>query len=324
MSAEQTGARTRFLILYNRQSGSRSGRRARLLADVRFRLQQAGGVVELVVFETLSEARERARAARQAGAWDALIVAGGDGTIRAVAAELTGSHLALAILPLGTANVLAHEIGLPAMAADLVDVLRHGPVADLACGVCDGEPFLLMASAGFDAAVVGRAGLRTKRWIGKLAYAGPLLMEILRPAPRRQFAIDGVPYTGTWLIAANACHYGGSFQIASARRLTQSGFQAVVIDAPTRGGVLKVLLAIACGSISTCRHVLSLPCRSIELLGADMPVQLDGDVLRGCRFRIAAGKPSLRLIVPTGSELAVLAASNDQAGAGRPASSSSQ
>ena len=83
-----------------------------------------------------------------------MVAAGGDGTIRAAASALIGSAVPLGVIALGTANVLASEVNLPRAPDPIARMLMHGPTTTMSCGSVDGEPFLLMAGAGFDASVV--------------------------------------------------------------------------------------------------------------------------------------------------------------------------
>src|SRR5262249_61604032 len=87
----------------------------------------------------------------------------------------------LDILARGSDNVLAQEIGLKATPEVLCQMLADGPTLPIACAKANGEPFLLMAGAGFDARVVGALNHALKSRIGKIAYAAPVLGALLRP-----------------------------------------------------------------------------------------------------------------------------------------------
>ena len=119
-------------------------------------------------------ATELASTARQNGA-DLIVAAGGDGTINEVANGLVGSAVPLGVLPAGTANVLACEIGLPRNPLDAAAVLAELDAQSIAVGrltVADGSQrhFLLMAGVGLDAQVLTKVSQRIKNVTGKLAY----------------------------------------------------------------------------------------------------------------------------------------------------------
>ena len=99
-----------------------------------------------------------------------VVAAGGDGTINEVANGLAGKDLPLAIVPLGTANVLAVEIGMPLRARRIARAIACGDVRSVHVGMVNGRRFLMMAGVGFDAHVVANVNPRLKRAFGKLAY----------------------------------------------------------------------------------------------------------------------------------------------------------
>src|SRR6202012_3309799 len=109
--------------------------------------------------------------------FDAVAVAGGDGTINEAVNGIVHSGLPLAILPLGTANVLAQELGLPHAPEALAEIAALSPSRSIVPAEIitaeRNEPwrFLLMAGIGFDAEVVAHLNLKLKRKIGKGAYA---------------------------------------------------------------------------------------------------------------------------------------------------------
>jgi diacylglycerol kinase (ATP) len=123
---------------------------------------------------------EEARWARSAGV-DVVLVAGGDGTVRTVAQELAGSGVALGLLPMGTGNLLARNLGVPV--GDIPAAVRiacgsGGRLIDVGWleldssvgGAVEQHAFLVMAGAGFDAATMAGAGGELKSRLGRFAY----------------------------------------------------------------------------------------------------------------------------------------------------------
>ncbi len=110
----------------------------------------------------------------QAADFDVVVAAGGDGTINEVANGLikaTGAVPPLAIIPLGTANVLAEEIGLRGQPAAIAKAIACGDRITVHLGLANGRHFIMMAGVGFDAHVVANVDLALKRRTGKIAYA---------------------------------------------------------------------------------------------------------------------------------------------------------
>ena len=291
-----TPVRRRLLILHNPLSGRD---RIHHLAAVVSGLEREGAALTIVAPTAFSQLSARAAEALASGGYDAIVAAGGDGTIRTVAGALAGTAMPLGVIPLGTANVLAGELDLPRRPDQIARMLMHGPQTTIACGLVDGLAFLLMVGAGFDAAVLARLDHAWKHKVGKLAYVGPVLRELVRRPRSFEAVIDGKRVTCTWLIVANASRYAGRFLLAPGREMTAPGFDAVVVTAPTRLRLLRVLLAIAAGHTTASGDAEIIRCREVEvLLGQDVPIQIDGDLTAMPSLRIGAEKIPLRLIVP--------------------------
>lgn len=174
----------RITLICNPVSGRGSGRAA---ADrAARRLAAAGHTVERA--ETTREvgAETIARTAVEAGT-ERIVAIGGDGTIGEVAAGLLGSErtVPLAILPRGTANVLALNLGLPTGLEDGIRVALDGIPTPIDAGRVNGETFVLTASFGLHAEVVARASRARKRRLGVAAYGLATLEATFEVAPAR-------------------------------------------------------------------------------------------------------------------------------------------
>ncbi len=288
--------RRTFLILHNPLSGRD---RTRYLAAVLDTLGAAGATVTVEAPAEFSRIAARAAEARATATYDAIVAAGGDGTIRSVAGALAGTPTPLGVIPLGTANVLAAELRLPRSPGEIARTLLHGGETTIGCGLANGAPFLLMAGAGFDAAVLARLDHAWKHKVGKLAYLGPGLGALMQRPRRFEALIDGRPRACTWLIVANAGRYAGSFLLAPGRDIAAQGFDAVVVTAPTRARLLGVLLAIAAGRTTFTGDAEIIQCREVEVpAAARIPIQIDGDLASASALHIAPAKVPLTLIVP--------------------------
>jgi diacylglycerol kinase (ATP) len=115
------------------------------------------------------DAPKRARQALADGA-DLLFIWGGDGTIQRCVDAVAGEAVTLAILPAGTANLLANNLGVPINLSEAVDVGLHGDRRRLDVGVLNGERFAVMAGVGFDAIMMRDADGELKEHFGRLAY----------------------------------------------------------------------------------------------------------------------------------------------------------
>ncbi|HEX2841843.1 diacylglycerol/lipid kinase family protein [Hyphomicrobium sp.] len=289
--------RRRFLIVHNAYAGTRS---RSLLRDVCSTLENAGAEVHTEHVADIEQDRLVAEQAAKAGSYDAVVAAGGDSTIRGVASGLIGTAMPLGIIPVGTGNVLAHELGLRRDPAALAQVLLHGPTHSIPCGLADQTPFLLMAGVGFDAHVVEKLSTPWKRSIGKLAYAWPILRELLRKPQTFDVHVDGRLFPVTWLVATRAAHYGGSFVIAKDQTLSGNGFHAVLVNTDSRTALVRVLIAIALGRHQTLQEVTILPCTHLRIEpGVIAAAQIDGERIENLPREILLSDKKLNLIVPS-------------------------
>jgi diacylglycerol kinase family enzyme len=295
--------RRHFFLIANPGAGLTGSPLVDAVADG---LLRAGAVLTLTQPTDIDSARCQAREASASGRYDAILAAGGDGTIRQVAASLLGTEVPLGLIPVGTANVLAYEIGLVPQAGAIVDMLLNGSVIGAACAYANDEPFLLMAGAGFDGRVIAALDHRLKAQVGKAAYAGPMLGALAHPVDTLTVTVDGRPHEASWAVIANARHYGGSFVMARRTGIRERGLQAILFKAKNRAVLLSQLMALAIGQLDAraASHgdVEMIPCARASIIAQHpVPTQIDGDAFGTTPLEIAAGAAELQLIVPVGS-----------------------
>jgi YegS/Rv2252/BmrU family lipid kinase len=251
--------------------------------DARARIERArtwfaanAAVVELVLTGSAGDARRAATALRNGGC-DRVVVAGGDGTLNEVINGLAPSPIPVAFLPLGTTNVFALEAGIPRDIDQACRVALQGTPRPVCLGRADGERFLLMASAGFDAAVVHRVDLAWKRKTGKLAYFTSALTA-LRQVPLTDFEVigdDGLVRSACQMVASNARFYGGRFSLTPTASLFAERLDVCLVRPMGKVALLSAALLLAAGL--TPPGVERFTTRALALRGAPVPLQLDGD-----------------------------------------------
>jgi len=136
------------------------------------------------------KAAKRARAALKDGA-DLVFVWGGDGTVQRCLDALSGSAATVAIVPAGTANLLASNLGIPKDLPEAVRIGFHGSRRKLDLGKVNGEHFAVMAGVGFDAAMIGDADRTMKDRLGRLAYVWTGLRHVADGAGTMRVTVDG-------------------------------------------------------------------------------------------------------------------------------------
>ncbi len=293
-------SRKRILIIDNPTSGRRS---ATVLGQVVEELVGLGVRVDIRVTEGPGHATELAAAVPQ-DSQDCIVAAGGDGTVNEVINGLArlSEALPLGIIPLGTANVLAHELALPKMPATIAKVLFEGPLRTLYPGIIEseGQPprlFAQMAGVGIDARIVAGVNGRLKRLFGKGAYGIEAARQWLKgDLPVYQIDIDGSPYQAASMIIANGKLYGGRFLVAPDADISTPGFQVLLLPGG-RVDMLTNTAALVSNRLSRSGGVRLLEGRKITISGpAGEPIQADGDLLGQLPLRIEASTQPLMVI----------------------------
>jgi YegS/Rv2252/BmrU family lipid kinase len=256
---------------------------------------RAGGLtVEVLNTERPDHATELA-----AAAGDRLVIAaGGDGTVNEVLNGLS-KGATLGILPLGTANVLARELGLPLEPEGASEKILTGTASRMDVGVATDEAgferrFACMAGIGFDAEVVNEVGSRLKRYLRSLAFPLVALKVYLRGGrPDLHIEDGGTTHVVQYAVVANGQYYGGDFETAEEASLTSGELQVVLVDKVGRLMRPDVLAHILAKKPldRTMRSFASRGVRAESPGGQRVPVQIDGEVWGNLpmTFRIEPG-----------------------------------
>jgi YegS/Rv2252/BmrU family lipid kinase len=241
-------------------------------------LRAAGWDAEPAPTACPGDATTIARRARDGGA-EAVFVLGGDGTVREAAAGLLGGEVPLGILPAGTTNVLARALGLPADPVAAARVAGRAVPRRLDVGLCAGEPFLMMASAGFDAFVLRRLHPAWKARLGRLG----ILLQALRdlPAyrhPELTVEVDGEALPARFAAVCNIPLYAGSFSLAPAATVDDGRLDLVTFSGSGHLSTLAFAAALARGAHLARPDVAVRSVTRAVLRGpAGTAVQIDGD-----------------------------------------------
>jgi diacylglycerol kinase (ATP) len=270
-----------------------------MLREVCRNLRENGAEPIVAAADSLEADRRLAREAAENEAFDAVIAAGGDSTVRGVASGLVGSDMPLGIIPVGTGNVLAHEIGMRQGPRGVARCLMEGPSTPIRIGRANGEPFSIMASVGFDARALARLDIVWKQRVGKFAYVWPVIRELTSDKTMFEVQIDGRTHRCTWLIVTKVRHYAGPFVITRKQHLYSHQFQAAIITAKKAIDLAGVMLAIGVGRAEKHPDVEIVPCGEVVVPGGQgVATQLDGEAFSPPPLEIRTGSESFRLIVP--------------------------
>jgi YegS/Rv2252/BmrU family lipid kinase len=232
--------------------------------------------------------------------FDLVAAAGGDGTINEVVNGLKGTGFALGIIPLGTANVVADEIGLSKNARAVARVLVEGPLRPIRVGRVNGRRFVMMAGVGFDANVVSRVSLKLKKMMGPLAYIwGAGVQGFRDPFAHCAITIDGAGYRSVSAVACNGRRYGGPFVAAPRANLADDSFQVVLMKGRGWFSVARYGVSLIFGKVGIWPDVEIVSGRDVVISGTTgQAVQADGDIIAALPVRIEIDPEPVRLAFP--------------------------
>lgn len=298
------GDKSRTLLIIRNPAAGRSGD---LFARTLECLNALGCRTEVRETARRGDAEAWARAAAGSD-YDAVVAAGGDGTVAEVVNGLVAAGAGappLAILPLGTANVLAIEIGLPADAAGLADIIAAGAVRPVSLGRIRDRAgrrtyFSMMAGAGFDAHVVANVSLGWKRLLGKGAYVAESLRQLCRlSAPRYRVTVDGTVYDAASVIVAKGRHYAGRYVCAPEAAIAEPVLHVCLFEAGGRLAILRYMAALQTGRLAARPDYRIVPGRQVAIGAPEgEPLQADGDIVAELPVDIDVVPDALRLMVP--------------------------
>ena len=224
----QKQSATSAVLIANPTSGSYIFHAQQIKETITF-LQRHGWDAELRLTQASSDVRRFTREAIEDGV-DMVVAVGGDGTINEIIQELAGSETALGVLPSGTVNVWAREVGIPLDNFGARSVLLNGQVRSIDLGQVDGRYFLLMAGIGFD---------------GEVIYA-------VEKKPAKRFGVLGYLLVGAWL-GLGYTDFRSYLQLDE-RSIKMNALQVIIGNTQLYGGAIKYTWQAKCddGLLDVC------------------------------------------------------------------------
>ncbi|MEX2263428.1 MAG: diacylglycerol kinase family protein, partial [Bryobacteraceae bacterium] len=236
---------------------------------------------------------------------DLILAAGGDGTINEVVQGMARSVVPLGILPVGTANVLANELGIGvnlAKAAAGIAGLVPKRIAIGRLTASEGSRyFLMMAGVGLDAHIVYNLNLPLKRRLGKVAYWIGGFSLLGRRLEEFEVRVDGDSHTCSFALVSRVRNYGGDLEIASGADLLDDQFEVVLFEGPSSSRYLKYFLGVAFKRLNGMEGVRAMPARRIILPGVKdrrIYIQVDGEYAGRLPATVEIEADALTLLVP--------------------------
>jgi YegS/Rv2252/BmrU family lipid kinase len=239
---------------------------------------QAGVEVETVAAADSLDAAKAIAAA--VGRLDAIVMAGGDGTLNNALATLIEAGLPVGVLPMGTANDLARSLNLPLAPAPAAEVIVAGNVRRIDVGEVNGALFLNVAHIGLGAILATRLTGAMKRWLGPFAYGAaaarslrlitPFRAELITPSERLALRTYNVT-------VGNGRYFGGSALVAEDAEIDDGVFHAFALATKNPLRLAMMLPKLLRGRVGDSSRVRTLIADKVEVRTVrPLPIRADG------------------------------------------------
>lgn len=233
---------------------------------------------------------------------EAVIAVGGDGTVAEAATGLNGEPVALGIVPAGSTNIVARNLGIPndpVAAAELI--FRRPRTRHIDVGLCNGRRFLHMGGAGFDSRIFATTSKRLKRHLGWVAYLQGASQTIFAPPVRFTVIVDGAEMeceSPLVLVANGGSIIHPSISVLPGIRYDDGYLDVIIFTARRPVEIASTLGRFATRALEKSPHAIHLRGQSIELKShPPIPVQLDGDIIGNTPAKFTLLPSALEIIV---------------------------
>ncbi len=285
----------RYPLIFNPKARSEKGGRM-----LRFFMRHAG---RFALYSThhAGEAQDLARRFDAAGE-PVVVAAGGDGTLNEVVRGLAGSQSVLGVLPAGTMNVFAREMGIPFDNLDkAIDIIDAGQIREIDLFEANGSPFMQMAGVGFDARVIEETSWEAKKRLGPLAYLLAAVKVLGEKPPLMEIhCADGRRELGVAVLAGNGSLYGGQFKFFRHADNRDSMLDVLIYREAGYKLVIDSLRGLALGGIDLMESTCAFQCDDFTVrCDREVPVEVDGEWLgryQEVRFKQASSR--MRVLAP--------------------------
>jgi YegS/Rv2252/BmrU family lipid kinase len=306
------------LLIYNLMSGRKRHRRFGEVEQAARFLRDAGIATELAPTTGAGSATHIARLAVEQRR-GMVIACGGDGTINEIVNGLAGSRVPMALLPAGTANILAKELEIPWDIPKAARMIPTGIVRRIAVGIAlagdgnragaippEGRYFLLVAGAGPDGAIVNSVNEEIKKNAGIVAYWIEGLRQLVYyKFPELSIRSEGQERRATMIVVGRTAHYGGPFKITTGASLFEDSFEMLTNAKRGRFGYMECLPALWLGKLRSVRGIEAWKTTEAicEATGTEpIYAQVDGEPIGPLPVTFRLLPDALSLVVPAPPE----------------------
>jgi YegS/Rv2252/BmrU family lipid kinase len=246
------------------------------------------------------EAEVLARHAAAEG-FERIVAAGGDGTINEIVNGIAGKNVALGLLPIGTMNVFATELGLPANDLRACwEIIRRNKIRPVDLPSANGKHFVQLAGVGLDAQVVKETSRSFKRNFGPLSYLISAAQIASRQPPRLRIESENAAMEeGSFVLVGNGRLYGGRLPFFKQAIIDDGLFDVIVFKRLSYVEIIRYLQNVIFTQQITAPDVEYFQTKRLRVSSdEEVPVEVDGELIGTCpvEFRIRRG--GLRVLAP--------------------------
>jgi diacylglycerol kinase (ATP) len=234
--------------------------------------------------------------------YETIVAAGGDGTINEVVNGIGLAPVALGILPMGTVNVFAMELGIPFGVEAAWKVIRAHHVRHIDLASANGTYFVQMAGIGFDAQVAKENNRTIKKMIGPLSYILTTAKLSMSKPPRLRAITQGrVAAEGSFALVGNGRFYGGPFSVFRGANSQDGLLHVLVFRNSDPVSILRYWRGAMFGSVSNFTDVTYFKAKSL-LIESDreVPLEVDGEVAGHSPVKFSIKHKKLHVLAPAG------------------------
>jgi len=238
--------------------------------------------------------------------FETVVAAGGDGTVNEVVNGLAGADVDFGILPVGTMNVFATELGISQNLLKAWEVIAAGNRRLIDLAKANEEYFVQLGGVGLDAQVVQSTTPDSKKALGPLSYLITLAQVAARKPPELLIEpVDGPPRKGRFVLVGNGRLYGGPFVLFKDARIDDGLLDVLVFENQSHWDIIRYVQAIAFGNHSELPDVQYFQTRGLRLSSEEyVPVELDGELCGHLPYEFGFSHRKLSVLAPESAEVA--------------------
>lgn len=234
--------------------------------------------------------------------FEQIVAAGGDGTINEIVNGIAGTSVALGILPVGSMNVFATELGLPKSLRDCWQIVCAGVTREIDLPDANGHAFVQLAGVGLDAQVVQETSCDFKRDFGPLSYLISAAQIAARKPPRLLARANDVTKEGSFVLIGNGHFYGGPFPVFPNAKIDDGLLEVLIFKNLSHLDIVRYLHGIFFGTHAGLHDVEYFRTTQITVSSEDeVPVEVDGEVIGGLPVAFGFHPRRLRVLAPKAS-----------------------